>query len=221
MPLRTFTVMLSALLLSGCFTVMTSQAPVVATYGISEQQKMQAAHHWLVLAEHEAHNMLVDPTLSGKALYVQQGEGADFAQGFEALLTSELVSRGGFVRTEPDNAARITTRVQLLRHKDRQFVRAPQGALTALAAGIAVATVPYNHWTEPALALIPAAAAGDAFSGNWTARTETEVIVTTQVTQNSRILYSSSNIYYINGGDNDHYGGERRTARSIPVTDQW
>jgi uncharacterized protein YceK len=221
MPLRTFAVMLSSLLLSGCFTIMTSQAPMVATYGISEQQKMQAAHHWLVLAEHEAHNMLVNPTLSGKALYVQAGEGADFAQGFESLLTSELVTRGGFVRTEPGNAALVATRVQVLRHRDRHLVRAPQGALTALAAGIAVATIPYNHWAEPALALIPVAAVGDAFSGNWTARSDTEVIVTTQVTENSRVLYSSSNIYYINGGDNDHYGDERRAARSIPVTDQW
>lgn len=221
MPCRMLIVTLATVLLSGCFAVMTLQAPIATSYGISEQQKMQAAHHWLVLAEHEAHNMLVNPTLSGKALFIEPGEGADFTRGFESLLTSELVTRGGFVRTDAANAALVDTRIQVVRHKDRDFVRAPQGALTALATGIAVATIPYNHWAEPALALIPAAAAGDAFSGNWLSRSNTEIIVTTRVTENSRILYSSSNIYYINSGDNDHYGGERRAARSIPVTDQW
>ncbi|MBN7795502.1 hypothetical protein [Parahaliea mediterranea] len=217
MPCRLLIVTLATVLLSGCFAVMTSQAPIATSYGISDQQKMQAAHHWLVLAEHEAHNMLRSPALSGKALFVEPGEDVDFARGFESLLTSELVTRGGFVRTEPVNTALVDTRVQVVRHKDRDFVRAPQGALTALATGIAVATIPYNHWTEPALALIPAAVAGDAYSGSWLSRSNTEVIVTTRVTENSRILYSSSNIYYINSGDNDHYGA----ARSIPVTDQW
>ena len=48
-----FTGLGSTLLLGGC-TANTSQVPMATTYPYSEQQKMQAAQHWDVLAEHES-----------------------------------------------------------------------------------------------------------------------------------------------------------------------
>ncbi|SDL02051.1 hypothetical protein SAMN05661010_00776 [Modicisalibacter muralis] len=219
---RLFIVALSAVLLSGCFNVNTSQAPLASTYPLSEQQKMQAAHHWRVLATHEAKQMLHNPHLTGKVLFVSgEEEGSSFAQGFHSLLTSQLVSNGAYVSTNPINTARIDYRVQVVKHRDREYVRAPQGAWTALAAGIAVATIPFNHWSEPALALIPAAGLVDAFSGNWVAPSNKEVIITTQAIDGDRILYSSSNIYYINAGDSDHYRDGADSLKTISITDRW
>mgnify|MGYP004245637649 CR=1 FL=1 len=43
------------------------------------------------------------------------------------------------------------------------------------------------------------------------------MIVTTQVSENDRILYSSSNIYYINGDDAAQY----ESPKPLPVTDAW
>ncbi|MHB0775665.1 hypothetical protein [Halomonas sp. WWR20] len=220
MPVRTWIVAIgSAALLSGCFYVNTSQAPMVTTYPITEQQKMQAAHHWDVLAQHEAQQILSNPSLRDRSLFISANRQATpFARGFDELLISQLVSGGAAVRTDPINAAQIGYTVQVVKHRDRDFIRQPRGTWTALTTGVAVATLPINQWREPALALIPAAGLIDAFSGNWAALSNEEVIITTQVTDNNRILYSSSNIYYINAGDDDHY---ESGATHIPVTNRW
>lgn len=215
-------VILGTALLGGCFNVNTSQVPQPITYPYTEQQKMQAAYHWQVLAEHEAQQILDNARLDGRALFIAGGmQHTPFAQGFDALLTSQLVSQGAIVRTDPINTAQVDTRVQVVTHKDRGYIRAPRGAWTTLAGGVAVATLPLNNWSEPALALIPAAAAVDLFSGSWTSLSNTEIVVTTQVTDNNRILYSSSNIYYINAGDEDHYSNEAILSTPIPLTNRW
>ncbi|GAA5178681.1 hypothetical protein [Modicisalibacter zincidurans] len=212
-----FTGLGSALLLGGC-VANTSQVPMATTYPYSEQQKMQAAHHWDVLAEYEAAGILRSASLRGRSLFINPTQaGSTFAQSFGDLLTSQLVSNGALVRTDPINAARVDYRVQLVEHQDRDYVRAPVGTWTALSAGIAVATLPINNWSEPALALIPGAALVDAFSGSWESVSNQEVIVTTQVSENDRILYSSSNIYYINGDD----AGQYESPKPLPVTDAW
>lgn len=210
-------------LLSGCFNVHTSQAPIATTYPITNQQKMQAAHHWNVLAEHEAAQLVAAPILKDMSLYIAgSADNTPFTTTFSDLLTSELVNKGARVQLDDTNAVDVSYKVHVIKHKDRDAIRAPEGALTALAAGIAVATVPYNHWEEPALALIPLAALGDLFSGSWTSETDQEVVITTQATLGNQVLYSSSNIYYINGGDSDHYKkASAMPARTLDVTDKW
>lgn len=211
-------------LLAGCFATNTSQAPIATTYPLTKQQKMQAAHHWNVLAQHEASQLLASPVLQNKILYVEgSAQHTPFNDTFNSLLTSELVSAGARVQTDANQATRIVYKAQLVKHKDRDPIRPPQGALTTLAAGIAVAAVPANHWEEPALALIPLAAAADLFSGSWTSETNQEVVITTQAIQGNQILYSSSNIYYINGGDRDHYLARKPkpAPKPVAVTDRW
>ncbi|MCK0715449.1 hypothetical protein ACFO0U_02080 [Chromohalobacter sarecensis] len=224
MSFRTWGVVLSTVLLGGCFGVNTSQAPIATTYPTSEQQRMQAAQHWEVLAEHEAGEILAKRDLWGEPLYVETHEKETaFSRGFRSLLTSELVEQGAIVRTQPDaGAAHVSFDVQVITHEDRGFVRPPQGALTALAAGIAVATIPFNHWTEPALALIPGAALADTFSGSWTTTGQQETIITTQVSQHDTLRYSSSNMYYINAGDSGHYGAsDTGDSAGLPLSSDW
>ena len=208
-------------LLAGCFGVHTSQAPIATTYPLTEQQKMQAAHHWDVLAQHQA-GMLVQK-LNNRPLYIHGADQATpFNTTFDSLLTSQLVSAGAVVRTSPNMAAKVSYKVQVVEHKDRDSIRAPEGAYTALTTGIAVATLPFNQWSEPALALIPAAVGADLFSGSLTSETKQEVVITTQVTDAGQILYSNSSIYYINPGDNDHYKAKAEKAtKPVNVSDKW
>lgn len=208
----------SSLLLSGCFVANTSQVPMATTYPYSEQQKMQAAHHWDVLAEYEAAGIMRSSALRGRPLYINPTPAdSPFARSYDDLLASQLVSNGALVRTDPLAAAQLDYRVQVVEHQDRDFVRAPVGTWTALSAGVAVTTLPINNWSEPALALIPGAALVDAFSGSWESVSNQEVIVTTQVSENNRILYSSSNIYYINAGD----AGQYESPKPLSVTNAW
>lgn len=221
---KTTALVAASLVLTGCFNVNTSQAPIAKTYAYSEQLKMQAAHHWNVLAAHQAEQILASERLKGQTLYIADADGhSAFNEAFSALLTSQLVSRHGSVSLNSGNSLQVSYQVQVVEHQDRGAIRAPHGAWTALAAGIAVATIPYNNWSEPSLALIPVAALVDVFSGSWVSESNQEVVITTQVSDNQRILYSTSNIYYINGGDSDHYKAIRSPApaQSMSVTDSW
>jgi len=225
---------LATLMLSGCFYANTSQAPVAVTYPYTEQQRMQAAHHWDVLARHEATSILQRERVRNRDLHISEADhgelrtysGGEFERGFRTLLTSELVSRGANLTTVPTtNSANITIDVEVVEHRDRDFIRPPIGAFTALTAGIAVATIPFNQWSEPALGLIPAGMLADVTSGNWTSTSNEEIIVTTQIIDGERILYSSSNIYYINAGDRRQYAPHRvpqaPTTPTVPLTDTW
>ncbi|WP_018915480.1 hypothetical protein [Vreelandella zhanjiangensis] len=224
----------TGLLLSGCFYANTSQAPVATTYPYTEQQRMQAAHHWEVLARHEASSILQRERVRFRDLHVTEPDhpgvnfysGGEFERGFRTLLTSELVSRGANLTTVPTpNAANIHIGVEVVEHRDRGFIRPPTGAFTALTAGVAVATIPFNHWAEPALGLIPAAMIADTVSGSWTTTGNEEVIITTQIIDGERILYSSSNIYYINAGDRRQYAPHRvpraPVTPTVSITNTW
>ncbi|SIT12026.1 hypothetical protein [Neptunomonas antarctica] len=216
------TILLSAITLAlpGCFYAHTSQAPIATTYPISEQHKMQAAHHWQVLADNEAKGIL--QALNGQSVFVSGDDGSPFGQTFHQLLISELVNGGGSVMVSSNAAAEVSYDVNLIEHKDRGMIRPPEGALSVLAAGVAVATIPYNRWAEPALALIPMAVAGDMLIGNVVSESTHEIAITTRVTQQGKLLHSSTNIYYINPGDKDHYMAPEKpisTVRTIRVTD--
>ncbi|TDX30992.1 hypothetical protein DFO67_104257 [Modicisalibacter xianhensis] len=218
---RIFLALLGAALLTGC-SINSSQVPMAATYPYSEQRKMQAAHHWEVLAAYEAERIMRSARLDGQPLFVSQAsQDSPFARGFGSMLVTHLVANGALVRTEPIGAAQVDYQVQVVEHDDRDFIRPPRGALTTIATGIAVATWPINHWSEPALALVPAAAGVDALSGGWAGVTDKEVIVTTQVIDVNRVLYSSSNVYYINPEDEAHYRDESTFLKTIPVTNRW
>lgn len=232
--IRPISLGLASLVLSGCFYANTSQAPIATTYPYTEQQRMQAAHHWDVLARHEASSILQRERVRNRDLYItaadhaefQAYSGGEFERGFRTLLTSELVSRGANLTTVPTtNSANISIGVEVIEHRDRGFVRPPVGAFTALTAGIAVATIPFNQWSEPALGLIPAGMLADTTSGNWTHTGNEEIIVTTQIIDGERILYSSSNIYYINAGDRRQYAPHRvpraPVTPTVSITDTW
>ena len=209
-------------LLSGCFQANTSQVPLATTYPTSEQQKMQAAHHWDVLAEYEAR--LIARTLQSKvlALNVNGGDAdSEFYQGYTNLLTSQLVKKGLIVVDKPNGAAKVSFDVNVVEHTDRDNRRDVPGSWTLLATGVAVAAHVADHWSTPAKVLFPVAVAADIYSGNWVKDSEFEVIITTQVTDHSQIIHSSSNIYYINGGDASHYmPTPKEHVKRIRVTDQ-
>lgn len=232
--IRPVSIGLASLMLSGCFYANTSQAPIATTYPYTEQQRMQAAHHWDVLAQHEATSILQRERVRNRDLHISEAStaefhaysGGEFGRGFRTLLTSELVSRGANLTTVPTaNSANITIDVEVVEHRDRGFIRPPVGALTALTAGIAVATIPFNQWSEPALGLIPAGILADTTSGSWTHTGNEEIIVTTQIIDGERILYSSSNIYYINAGDRRQYAPHRvpqaPSTPTVPLTNTW
>lgn len=200
-------IMTTGLAIAGCFYTNAAQVPMAKTYPYSEQQRMQAAHHWQVLAEYEAQGILQQSALRKTPLYLpRHGSQANskFARGYRALLTSALVSGGAIVQNTPEGAAELDVQVETIHHSDRGFIRPYPGTLTlaGFAAGVSVLVAPSSN---AALALIPPIVGADVTSGSWTSVSDEEIIVTTAIRDHQRILYSSSNIYYINRGDRQHY----------------
>lgn len=220
-------VIATSLSLSGCFYTNAAQVPMAKTYPYSEQQRMQAAHHWQVLAEYEAKGILQQPYLRSTPLYLPEPtarSNSEFARGYRSLLTSELVSGGAIVKKRPEGAATVDFDVEVIHHGDRGFVRPYPGAIT-LAAFATGATVLVAPATNAALALIPPVVGADVTSGSWTSVSDEEVIITTKITDNERVLYSSSNIYYINQGDREQYAPHPilvpGPAPDVRLDDRW
>ena len=76
--------------------------------------------------------------------------------------------------------------------------------LTALATGIAVASFPIRHWSEPGLALIPAGILADSVGGSWTPTSNEEIIVTTP--QGVRLVPGASGVRELAAGEPVGYG---------------
>jgi len=200
---KIFAVGLSCAVLTGCFELNTSQSPIGTTFETSNQQKMQSAHHWDVLANHQAEMLADSGKLSGAAFYVDGGsDTSSFGKTYKTLLTSALIKNGLSVSTQPNGAAVINYEVFIVEHSGREPNRMPVGFWTALTAGVWVA----SEITSPVVGSLGAAIAADSFSGNnLYADTDHEVVITTQVAMNNIIGFSSSNVYYVNGGDTSNY----------------
>ncbi len=100
---------LASLMLSGCFYANTSQAPIATTYPYTEQQRMQAAHHWDVLARHEATSILQRERVRNRDLHISEadhGEVYAFSGGeFERGFSNPTHQRAGLTRRQSHDGA--------------------------------------------------------------------------------------------------------------------
>lgn len=196
-------VMLAPVLLAGCQLSSSSSAPspLPVSYPLTTQQRLQAAEHWALLARYEAEKMLMNERMRILPLYIQpagNGVGGDFFRSYHDLLTTALVARGARISTVPDGAAEVRVLVETIQHRDRDLGNPP------------------SVWPK---------LMRDWFYGNGSSAGNDEVVITTQVLESSRVLYSGSNRYYINEGDRRHYVEPATTGRPLlpvfPVTNRW
>jgi hypothetical protein len=197
-----------------------SQLPLATTYPATTQQKMQAAHHWDVLAADVAERVeaVLDDRedLENVPLDVKtDGQGA-FYDVFEDLVTSHLVSRGIPVPAEREGAMALFCRVRIVRHSSR-MQRPTPGLLTAIGTGVAVARDVTADW------IVGAAGAGllaDVGAGYLVHASDIEVVITNSIVHRNRYVMHTSDIYYVNEPDSHHYGdkvaGEEQTPPPLP-----
>jgi len=192
---------------SGCST----RIPEPITYPYSQQYKMQASHHWQVLAADLANrinNQLIMSDNIDKMVFVQETCGDEstpceplitspFNEAFRDLLISHLVAYGvptASSKTEDD--LEIQYKVQVVRHRANRVRTIQPGLLTALSAAIVVLR---NAPSD--LAIVTAGASADVANSNLTGNGHYEVIITTSMKKNNRYLFRDSDIYYINDED--------------------
>jgi len=243
--------------------------PLAESYPFSKQKKMQAAHHWDVLAGHTAtriqaslpthttpdpfvqevthlnsnNNNAVNNPMAGldamdavpvaNALYInppKRGQETDFGIAFGKMLSNQLVQRGIMVTTNPDGVNTYCTAsasckpmivnydIQVVRHKDRETSMLMPGVFSTSSIGIWTLAQIINKWSNPEWAIAPIALALDinaAKNMRFPGQTNTEVVVSTNIMDGDLIVYGETNIYYINGGDDDHYQKGTQTYKMV------
>jgi hypothetical protein len=201
----TISVLLLVLFLFGC-----SQVPQPSTYGYSKQKKMQAAHHWQILAEDVADQ--VKTGLYGTdfgydiPIYISHGDGTPFDYVFHSLLTSEFLNRKIHVSTKKQGSIEMKVDAKILTHNSRE-VHYPAHKWTALAIGVNVLRAAYRSSLEHVIAAaIPAGIVADAaFASNAGEIPSNEVIISTSLDYNDKVIIHNVDIYYINEPDWWHY----------------
>lgn len=202
----------SLLLLSmvaGCSSL--TGVPSASSFQSGSLKKAKSAEHWNIIARDvtsQAVSAIAQhPSLQGKLLFVDRGSAkSDFSQGFNSLLTSNLVNSGLAVSTKPDGAAKVTFDAQVVRHEDSRKTLEQPGILTALTGGILVARqIDQSKRSQTAkvastVGLIAAADIGSALV-KLNSATNTEVIVTTSIIYQDQYVLRKSDVYYVEDAD--------------------
>jgi hypothetical protein len=216
--------LLFVLLIGGC----SSRIPEPIAYPYTQQQKMQASHHWQVLAEDLAKRLNKELILSdniSKAVYVKEtcgneskpcdpSESSSFNEAFRDLLITNLVGFGIPTQQQKDEECLdILYKVQVVRHNSDRIRTLQPGILTSLSAAIVVLR---NAPSE--LITLALGAAADVANSNMTVNGHYEIIITTSMLSSGKYIFRASDIYYINDKDFWHYQGNPVQAKTIQLT---
>ncbi|SDB21135.1 hypothetical protein SAMN05660653_01012 [Desulfonatronum thiosulfatophilum] len=189
-----------------------SQIPVPTAYPLRAQQKMQAMHHWEVLADDVAgrvHKSLERHVMERQfPIYVAPSGTTPFAKSFHSLLITRLVERNIAVTGSFSNAMILSFDLDMVRHGDR-FVRTGSGLYKALAPDVFVQRAslltPDGHGALINQALMRSAEA-DVDAGVYTSNLpRTEVMITSSLLFDDDFLMRDTSIYYINDSEWWHY----------------
>lgn len=204
-----------------------TRIPQPVTYDYTEQQKMQAAHHWDVLANDVANqitNTLQQNNYSSAPIFVrttcgtentpcQPGETTQFNEGFRDLLITQLVHFGVPTSANEDPKSIIVNyKVQVVYHRDKRTAARPPGVLTALTAAVSVL-----RWSSFDVQAVAAAGFMDLASSYTNDAGQYEIIITTSMISGNKYLFRSSDIYYINDLDFWHYQNTTQ-SKEIQIT---
>ncbi len=210
-------------LLAGCNSI-----PNPGFYEYSDQKKMQAAHHWNVLAQDVANkinNELIRSDFLNAAVYVKKTCGSDaapceesetshFNEGFRDLLVTQLVGYGIPTKTEVDRDVLVVDyKVQIIVHGQDRIPVPRTGVITGLTTTISVLR---NAPSE--LLAITLAGAYDFYNTVSTLNSNSEVIITTSMVSKKEYIFRSSDIYYINDSEFWHYKDYDGHSQEIQLT---
>lgn len=210
----------------GCATPRYADAPAPARFENTTQQKLQAANHWQVIADHFASKIAWDlnGTLGDRAIFIPQpGDEQPFVKGFRELLTTSLVQKGIPVSTTANRALIVDISYSIYRFSPNRAANTyAYGELSLLAAGlwaiggIVTADVASAAGVDIGAKLLGTAAAVEGVSwlrnekmnaGQYASGPvpRSEIILTSTIVDNSRIFSRITNIYYTSDDEPELY----------------
>lgn len=197
----------------GCTTMLLgcagpySEAPLATNFPTTEQEKLQAAEHWNIIAKDVA-NHISSSMKGNRPLYVFSPKGGSaFEKAFTNQLISALVANGQIVVKHPEGAFNVEIETQVVGFSANRPQYRAAGTATALAAGVWALHV--GEATAGA-ALASAIVATDSYQ--WIRSKfadgdtpSTEIIVTTSVSDGNQYLSRNTSIYYVADSDKALY----------------
>lgn len=217
----------AALLLSSC----TSGIPEPVSFPYSQQQKMQASHHWQVLALDLADRInneliltdnietavFVNPTCGDESQPCKPNQASSFNKAFRDLLITNLVDYGIPTHKQfKEDAIGIEYKVQIVHHTTHRVRTLQPGLLTAISAAIVVLR------DAPAeLLILAAGVVADLANTSLTLNGHYEVIITTSIIDNDKYLFRASDIYYINDKDFWQYQDTTEQTKTIELSTRY
>jgi len=195
-----------------------AQGNPTANYPIGEQfpqiyqKNLQASAHWRLIAHNEA-QLLVDRFDEVPALQLsapQQPGQSTFTNAYHDFLAEGLLNEGALVY-ESGQDFRVDYDIEVVEFSGRSQLNLPPGFFSASALSVYIIAHALETWSNPVALLVPAAIGADFYSFmNADSDTpDTEIILTTRVRGESRLLYSHSSIYYLRTSDVGLYGGSK------------
>jgi hypothetical protein len=195
---------IAASLLAGCATPF-SPTPTATNFPTTNQQKLQAASHWNVIAQDVARHLGTD-LKNRQPLYVSQDQNKTaFDRAFCANLISALVAQGFTVQKAPAGALRVDIDTQAIPFSANRPGTVFAGNTTALATGVWAL-----HNASAGAILASAAVASDAFK---IVESEfatgpvprMELMITSSVGDDATYIARHVNTYYVADADSHLY----------------
>lgn len=175
-------------LLIGC----ANQVPVAENFSLSTQKKLRAPHHWDVIANDivlETKNALKnDVSLQERAVYIDSAQKnfSHFNYALRNFIISGLVNNGVLVSENKEGSVLVRYETQVVRHSvDRKYSPLQSAVLVSRNLNERGRSQDYGS-TSTALTDGP---------------TDSELIVTTSIIDNSSYRMRKSDVYYIDGED--------------------
>ena len=206
-------------LIGGCYyglgapaKPVTSQVPVPNAFRLSTQQKMQAAHHWKLLANDVA-NLIKKKIEDGYhdtriPIYVAPSGITPFEKAFHDLLLTRLVEIGLDVSNQSKGNLQLSFDIQVITHHNK-ILRTGTGVYKSLAPGFFVRRGTPLYGPEKKIneaEILVHSAELNAEAGEYTIELpKNEIIVTTSLMFSGKYIMRNSSIYYINDPEWSHY----------------
>ena len=197
------------------FLCSCSNVPKVANYPVSYQEKMQAVHHWDILAADIAKEIKLSLQANvppgEEKIYLEphtKNRQSVFNEIFDTLLKTQLFKQDIKLTVDEESYVKMKYQTQMVKHKSIRKTSPPYPGQTMMLAALGSGI--YKAFSRSIGAGLFASAAGvevlNGFDGPrpWEVP-HYEIVITTEVTMNDEIIARRSNIYYINDKDFMHY----------------
>jgi hypothetical protein len=188
------------------------ERPDGSAFKTPNQPRIASASHWRLVADNEA--KLLKQRIADKPIIVEQNHASNFSDTYHNLLTSSLVSKGALVLTaDKYDSVKVSYNVNIINHDWGK--QAPD--LADQNPGLGLTAFAYYVFSEAVgLTKVPPAVFAEQMVKNLSSATE--VVITTRAIYNDELLYSSSNVYYIDGINQMEYVETPYTKTTAPVS---